>query len=41
MLSISRQQQLMYQWGIKFLAAFNGHETRDKVTNKYPKNMKK
>lgn len=29
LLSISRQKQLIYQWGIKFLASFLGYSTRD------------
>lgn len=31
----------MYNWGTKFLAAFNGNTTRDKVIQKYKKEQTK
>jgi hypothetical protein len=40
-LLISRQQQMIYQWGIRFLSAFNAHNTRDQMLHKYPKTQRK
>jgi hypothetical protein len=38
---ITRQQQMMYQWGVRFMAAYNGDSTRDNIVVKFPKTMKK
>jgi hypothetical protein len=32
---------MMYQWGVKFLATFNSHETRNQIIEQFPKNLKK
>jgi hypothetical protein len=40
-LSVYRKQQMMYQWGVKFLTIFNDYKTRDVIRTKFPKNMRK
>lgn len=31
-LNIHRHKQMIYSWGTKFLASYNGHANRDRIT---------
>ena len=37
-LKINREKQLIYNWGIRYMASSNGDRTREKTAQKYNKN---